>query len=393
MYLFKTLLSRSSYSLLRPRNIAHKSYSPRLFLKKKPSRLVGAEKQSDPTKPRKPLDILFKEAVDIYPKRETGESDGEGENNEVKRGLRELEREIRSLRANSDHQRDAKEKEIEESKETKGLYAMFTNRVGSRKSPKDRGLKNRSEGEGENNEVKRGLKEREREVRSLRPSSGHQSDAKEKEIEESKGKKGLHAVFTNRVESSESPKDMGLRNPRVVKELSQDMRLFLSHLYKEGYLKDANFLPAKNSDDNGLDFSYFDNSYGIDFIKFAAQKYGKDNQEIAKWLSGSDLKNVALFGCPSLAKKSVFAAKRLRNFFEVQEDTVCTRCVLKQSCKFVNQNVWNVDNKKLILTDVLNVITPYALESVPPELVVPDDIKASVSKLLNEVVKLGQTTS
>ena len=42
------------------------------------------------------------------------------------------------------------------------------------------------------------------------------------------------------------------------------------------------------------------------------------------------------------------------------------KCVLKQSCKFVNKNVWKVDTKKLILTDVLNVITLYALESVLP---------------------------
>ncbi|KAF4386880.1 hypothetical protein F8388_006835 [Cannabis sativa] len=322
MSLFKPLLSRSSYSLLRPRNIAHKSYSPRSF-KKTPSHSVGAEKQSDSTKPRKPLDILFKDAVDIYPKQESGESEGEEENNKVKRGLRELEKEIKNLRANSDHQ----------------------------------------------------------------------SDGKEKVGEESTGKKSLFAVFTNKVRSRESPNDMDKKNPRVVKELSPDMKLFLSHLYKKGYLKEANFLPSKNSDDNDLDFCYFDNSYGIDFIKFAAQKYAKDNQEIAKWLSGSDLKNVVLFGCPSLAKKSIFAAKRLRNFFEVQEDTVCKRCVLKQSCKFVNQNVWNADTKKLILTDVLYVITLYTLETVPPELFVPDDVKASASKLLNEVVKLSQTTS
>jgi hypothetical protein len=43
---------------------------------------------------------------------------------------------------------------------------------------------------------------------------------------------------------------------------------------------------------------------------------------IHRWLSGSDLKKIALFGCPSLEKKNVFAAKRLRKFFEIQENTV-----------------------------------------------------------------------
>lgn len=72
---------------------------------------------------------------------------------------------------------------------------------------------------------------------------------------------------------------------------------------------------------------------------------------------------------------------------------VCSKCVLKQSCKFVNQNVWKTDTKKLILKDVLNVITLYAMEFVPPQLVVPDEMKASVGRLLNGVVKLSQTTS
>lgn len=41
-----------------------------------------------------------------------------------------------------------------------------------------------------------------------------------------------------------------------------------------------------------------------------------------RWLSGSDLKKVALFGCPSVERKIVFAAKSLRSFFSIHEDTV-----------------------------------------------------------------------
>jgi len=52
------------------------------------------------------------------------------------------------------------------------------------------------------------------------------------------------------------------------------------------------------------------------------QHLGKLEFWIHRWLSASDLKKVALFGCPSLTKKNVFAAKRLRKFFEIQENTV-----------------------------------------------------------------------
>uniref|UniRef100_A0A5B6YIT7 Uncharacterized protein n=1 Tax=Davidia involucrata TaxID=16924 RepID=A0A5B6YIT7_DAVIN len=204
--------------------------------------------------------------------------------------------------------------------------------------------------------------------------------------------KSFYALFGNNAVSSEKSGD---REPlqeeeelMVFKELSPEMVLFVSHLYKEGYFNDANFFPR-----NKFDVSCFENSYGRDFLKFAAEKFGKDNQEIAKWLSGSDLKKVALFGCPSLTKKNVFSAKRLRTFFGIQEDTVCSKCVLRQSCKFPNQSVWKGDTKNLNLAAVMRVITLYALELVPPQLVVPDEIKTSVSHLLKEVLNLSQTVS
>ncbi|GMN65907.1 hypothetical protein TIFTF001_034977 [Ficus carica] len=337
MSLFKTLLSHNPHSLLRPRNIAHKSFSLSSIFNATPPRTENRSKSKP--KARNPLDIVFKEAVGIQPKPEnSGKSDCEEEDNELKRKLRDLEREVRSLRENSSGESDGKGKVLESGSKEKGVYGLFTNRIRSG----DKGFEKRRE------------------------------------------------------------------NSMVFKELSGDVKLFVSHLYKEGYMEDANFL-TKNGND--LDFSCFDNSFGRGFIKFAAERFGKDNQEIAnsiisrladradilhfnggRWLSGSDLKNVAIFGCPSLERKSVFAAKRLRKFFQVQEDTVCSKCVLKQSCKFVNQNVWKTDTKKLILKDVLNVSTLYATEFVPPQLVVPDEMKASIGRLLNDVVKLSRTT-
>ncbi|KAK1365633.1 hypothetical protein POM88_041194 [Heracleum sosnowskyi] len=111
------------------------------------------------------------------------------------------------------------------------------------------------------------------------------------------------------------------------------------------------------------------------------------------WLSGSELKKVAVFGCPSLSKKAVFSAKILRTFFKIQENMVCCKCVLKQSCKYANQNVWNSNTKNLSLPAVMNVISHYALDSVHPQLIVSDEIKTVVTRLLKVVVKLSQTVS
>lgn len=70
---------------------------------------------------------------------------------------------------------------------------------------------------------------------------------------------------------------------------------------------------------------------------------------------------------------------------------VCSKCVLRESCKFMNKSVWGHPNK-LDMGTVMKVITPYALQWVHPEMVVSDEVNKAVSQLLKEFVKLSQTT-
>jgi len=44
---------------------------------------------------------------------------------------------------------------------------------------------------------------------------------------------------------------------------------------------------------------------------------------------------------------------------------------------------------KVVLEDVMRLITVYTLDSVPPELVVPDELKSSIGKLVKEAVNLS----
>ncbi|CAB4307627.1 unnamed protein product [Prunus armeniaca] len=367
---FRTLLSyHHSYSLLKSQNplsisqITRKPFSFSSIFQ----RFYSSHQTENQTKPKKPLDLLFKEAVELSPKPENSESEGETEDSPLKKGLRELEKEVKSLKSNSNGENKAKKNEVE---------------------PKN------SKGETEDSPLKKGLRELEKEVKSLKSNSNGENKAKKSEVEpkNSKAKVSLYEVFTNKAAAGDERKWKELTRERsnAFKALSQDMEVVVSHLYKEGYFKDANFLSVN---DGRLDFSCFNNSYGRGFVKFAVERFVKDNQVIAKWLSGSDLKKVALVGCPSLARKSVFGAKRLRKFFDIQEHTVCSKCVLKQSCNFVNQNVWNRGAKNLDLADVMNTITLYALDAVPPQLVVSDEVKSSVSRLLKEVLRLSKTTS
>ncbi|XP_047180920.1 uncharacterized protein LOC124847464 [Vigna umbellata] len=202
----------------------------------------------------------------------------------------------------------------------------------------------------------------------------------------------LFAAFTNK-QPPTKPKENKQpptkpKEPVIVKELSPDMKMFAQHLFEKGYFKDANFSQSKKKFDHG----WFTSFYALGYIKFAAQRFARDNQEIAKWLSGSALKQVATFGCSHTSNSAVFPAKRLRKFFEVPENTVCCKCTLQQTCKFRNQSVWNVSTNNLELVTVMKVITSYGLESVHPQLVVPDVVKKSVSQLLKEIVKLSPTT-
>ncbi|KAH6788739.1 hypothetical protein C2S51_003745 [Perilla frutescens var. frutescens] len=173
----------------------------------------------------------------------------------------------------------------------------------------------------------------------------------------------------------------------VHKELSSDMKMFVEPLYTKGYLKNANFMPKDK-----FDASCFEISYAREFLKFAASNFGKDHPDIAGWLSAGNLKKVALFGCPSLGQRTVYAAKHMRKFFKIDEHKVCQTCSLKELCMFRNKS-FAKHPTKLDLADVIRVLIMYSMESVPQKLVVPEEIKTSVSRLLKEIISLSQETT
>ncbi|CAD6240347.1 unnamed protein product [Miscanthus lutarioriparius] len=114
----------------------------------------------------------------------------------------------------------------------------------------------------------------------------------------------------------------------------------------------------------------------------------QDNEAIVQgWLSGSDLKKVALFGCPTVERRTVFASKRLRAFFNLQEEKICSNCKLRSSCKFVNQEV--ARHNKVILSDTMRVISLFVLDACEQQLQVTAELKASVCKLLKDTINLS----
>ena len=200
MSLFKTLLlSNQIKVLLKTPNPIYNPFPPSPLF-------IIRTLNSSPQKPnKKPLSLLFQEAVDFTEIAGRTEKQSEGEKNELMRGLKELEN-VRML----------KENPIRKKKEKEGV---------ERGKPKK--------------------------VKSLIEFFG--GEKKEKKLEK------------------------GREDVRVFKDLSLLAEIFVRQLYAKGYFNKANFL-----EDNKLDFGYFDNSYGRNFIKFAAYRFGKDHQEIAR---------------------------------------------------------------------------------------------------------------
>lgn len=305
------------------------------------------------SKNKRPLDVLFKEALGLCPKSEIMGSEIEengDEDSELKNKLWVLELELRQLKAESEERGREMGSKLEEKVEfgcnskPKSLVALFSD-LGGEKEILGRKFEEKVEVGGK-----------------------------------SKPKRSLIALGG---EKENLPRK---REEVVLKEISGDMQLLLRHLYDMGYFKDVNFLPG-----NTFDVSCFDSVYARDFLKSAVERFGEDHQEISKWLSGSDLKTLALFGCPSLKKREVFAAKRLRFLFEISEESVCSKCCLKESCKFVNQSVWSGDNKNLRLDLLMRLLRTYSLEDIPPQLKLTQDLKACVSQLMHEIINLSKS--
>lgn len=222
------LISSKPIQFSCPTPISHRPFSLSAYFKPQedaepitPENVAGESKNS-----RKPLHIYFKEAVGLLKRTIPDvETESEGENGELKKRLRKLEEELRSLK----EKRKADEKE---------------NLKTTVKQKKKEGIKKND-----------GL------LRNEAKSGGS----------------SLSLLFGKKDASNGEERLKEMENPEVYKELSPDMEMFVNHLYKNGYFKDSNFLPR-----NRFDITCFENSYARDFIKYAAEQFGKDNQEVAK---------------------------------------------------------------------------------------------------------------
>lgn len=198
---------------------------------------------------KKPLGDVFREAVGLREKREESENEeGNGEVNELKKRLKDLENEIKVL-----NEGNLGESEVDTESMTKIKLGGDVAEDGT--------IVKLSK-----------LFSYDKPHNFARRSGG--SEGVGKVAEDDVVVEKLSALFPSEpVKKGRSRK----AEPVVCKELSPDMIVFARHLFELGYFKNANFLPRYT-----FDATRFEDNYSRAFLSCAAQKFGKDHQEISK---------------------------------------------------------------------------------------------------------------
>lgn len=130
-------------------------------------------------------------------------------------------------------------------------------------------------------EVKRKLWNLERKMRNLKSIAKAKATDKKDGIGTVEAKpNSLYSLFAK---SSPSANKSGAELVQMElgvcasKDLSQEMVSFMDRLFKEGYLVDGNFMKGGK-----LYLNCLSSSFSQDYLKFAAERFAEDHEEIAK---------------------------------------------------------------------------------------------------------------
>eukprot|EP01018_Ginkgo_biloba_P036059 Gb_05351 [translate_table: standard] len=170
-------------------------------------------------------------------------------------------------------------------------------------------------------------------------------------------------------------------------------------------LVQGNYFSARRShedDDNDDDDDTFNGSVGQNIgnvkilkgLRNACQRFGRQRFDILRSLSRRDIQVVVGYGCPSLDGKVVSSGKRLRAYVHVDEGDVCSTCNLRGSCDRAYIIPRRDDTARTF--DVMRILLTYAhyplIGSAENKLHMKKTVKASVCKLLKQVVELSATS-
>ncbi|XP_074271780.1 zinc finger protein VAR3, chloroplastic-like [Silene latifolia] len=153
-------------------------------------------------------------------------------------------------------------------------------------------------------------------------------------------------------------------------------------------LKSRGYFPNSSSGDGVDELVYGD----VKLLKNPCLSFARDRFDVFKSLSKDDIQNVVEIGCPTLVRKVVNSAKRLREYVGLEEKNVCDVCSLRESCDraYLKPNdsslVGTVDIMRLLLLYALNpMVISEAVRTTSNE-----QAESSVRRLLSMLMDLSE---
>ncbi|XP_057744921.1 zinc finger protein VAR3, chloroplastic-like isoform X1 [Arachis stenosperma] len=124
-------------------------------------------------------------------------------------------------------------------------------------------------------------------------------------------------------------------------------------------------------------------------IRTACLNFGRDHFDLLRFLPRKDIANTVAFGCPSLDRKVINSAKRLRAHLNFDEGNVCSSCNLRGDCDRAFVKAREDQGGRTV--DVMRIILTYGLDpiigSVDNKTCLKKNVKESVRSLLKEIVE------
>ncbi|XP_042503144.1 zinc finger protein VAR3, chloroplastic-like [Macadamia integrifolia] len=174
--------------------------------------------------------------------------------------------------------------------------------------------------------------------------------------------------------------------------------IFIDRLKSKGYFDDGVSSPVENGEgdgDNSTSANLGGHKYkDLNLLKNACLSFARERFDIFKSLSKEDIQTVVECGCPSLFRKAVNSAKRLRAFVRLDEGDVCSACNLRGSCDRAYV-ILKESEAPARTVDIVRILFIYALDPlVLSGGEMPhgrERVEASARKLLSELSELSDT--
>ncbi|KAI3910386.1 hypothetical protein MKX01_034780 [Papaver californicum] len=129
----------------------------------------------------------------------------------------------------------------------------------------------------------------------------------------------------------------------------------------------------------------------LNILKTACLSFARERFDICKSLSREDIETVVKYGCPSVNRKTVNSAKRLRAFVKLNERDVCSDCGLRGSCDRAYM-ILKDSEADARTVDIMRMLLVYALDPSPEKPNGWEYVETSARKLLSELIELSETT-